>query len=364
MNNIKHEFEISKEGKRVLPVTYPIITTYTNHAHMLAVLGNNKKALEWIISNYILIYCNKDYAKGQWGDMYFQAPYRVRPYDQCEWLVSDKISVKYILDDSESIVNKVIKWIDEGRYIDIMLDYYYISNSIYYNKESFGHDMLIYGYDLLKKVFYCSDFLFTESNKYTFSTISFDDMENAFAHSIDDKKRTYLNDQIYVFYCCEDCEFEFDEHNIINSLQFYAESKAPEYWRLYNVINQKENMYGLDVYNAVIYYLDNIVNEWCYTKIFYLLYDHKHLMISRLNYLAELKTTYEKYYRDLCARYIEFEMVLKNVTLFMVKYNFSKDKNILNEVKSILKELKCQEKEALSQFFKYVNSGRDSDDYR
>jgi len=363
MNNINHETEISKEGKRVLPVTYPIITTYTNHAHMLAVLGNNTKTLEWIISNYILIYCNKDYAKGQWGDMYFQAPYRVRPYDQCEWLVSDKMSVKYILDDSESIINKVIKWIDEGRYIDIMLDYYYVSHSICYKKESLYHDMLIYGYDLSKKVFYCSDFLFTESNKYTFSTISFDDLENAFAHSIDNKKRNYLNDQIYVFYSREDCEFEFDEHNIINSLKFYAESKVPEYWSLYNVVNQKNNVYGLNVYDAEICYLDNIENDWCYTKIFYMLYDHKHLMIIRLNYLAELKASYEQYYRELCVRYIEYEKELKNVALLMVKYNFCKDKNILNEVKSILRKLKCQEKEGLSQFFAHINSRGSADDY-
>lgn len=50
MNNIKHEFEISKEGKRVLPVTYPIITTYTNHAHMLAVWVIIKKHLNGLLA--------------------------------------------------------------------------------------------------------------------------------------------------------------------------------------------------------------------------------------------------------------------------------------------------------------------------
>ena len=44
--------------KKVLNIEYPIITSYTQHAHMLSILGTNPNTFEWIISNYIQIYIN------------------------------------------------------------------------------------------------------------------------------------------------------------------------------------------------------------------------------------------------------------------------------------------------------------------
>ncbi len=45
--------------KKVLPVTYPMITTYTQHAHLLSILSNYECTYPWIFSNYIQLYINK-----------------------------------------------------------------------------------------------------------------------------------------------------------------------------------------------------------------------------------------------------------------------------------------------------------------
>ena len=42
-----------------LPVSYPIITTYTQHAHLLSILTGCDLTYDWIFSNYIQLYINR-----------------------------------------------------------------------------------------------------------------------------------------------------------------------------------------------------------------------------------------------------------------------------------------------------------------
>lgn len=57
-----------------MPVSYPMITTYTQHAHLLSILTHYECAHPWIFSNYIQLFINKDY-KHHWGDFYFPLTY-------------------------------------------------------------------------------------------------------------------------------------------------------------------------------------------------------------------------------------------------------------------------------------------------
>ena len=61
--------------KKVLAVEYPIITSYTHHAHLLTILGTNEKTKDWIFSNYIQVYINKDFEKSNFNHALFIAEY-------------------------------------------------------------------------------------------------------------------------------------------------------------------------------------------------------------------------------------------------------------------------------------------------
>ena len=67
-------------GSKRLPVSYPMITTYTQHAHLLSILTHYECAHPWIFSNYIQLFINKDY-KHHWGYFYFPLTYELRPSD-------------------------------------------------------------------------------------------------------------------------------------------------------------------------------------------------------------------------------------------------------------------------------------------
>lgn len=76
----------AKKTENKLPVTYPMITTYTQHAHLLSILTSYESNYDWIFSNYIQLFINRDY-KHNWGDFYFPLPYTLRPSDSCGWIL-------------------------------------------------------------------------------------------------------------------------------------------------------------------------------------------------------------------------------------------------------------------------------------
>ncbi|MFA9466411.1 MAG: hypothetical protein ACERKN_19285 [Velocimicrobium sp.] len=355
MEKIK-KVELTQEGTKILPVKEPIITTYTQHAHMMTILSNNPETIEWIISHYTLLYYNKNLANHNWADFYFPHPYDIHPFHFCRWIQCDSIYGEEIVNGSESIIDYIIKWIDEERYVDIMLNYFYIRNNLFfYQKQNGCHEVLVYGYNLSEKVFYCSDFLLARSHKYTFSTITFEDMENAFNPSIVDEVSGRGSNQIYLVRLKKQIMSHFRESSIVNSLRKYYKSEIPEYWEVYNTEDLPRIEFGLDGYNALLRNIDIIEGEWCEPRTYYLMYDHKHLMVIRLKYLIGLHSNYEPYYKKLCAEYKKIEGRLKAVILLMVKYNYHKSNSIMNEIQENLLEAEVQERKALQEFFACID---------
>ena len=44
-------------NKKILPVSYPMITSWQWHATLFSILGDDEKAKNWIFSNYIQLRC-------------------------------------------------------------------------------------------------------------------------------------------------------------------------------------------------------------------------------------------------------------------------------------------------------------------
>lgn len=155
--------------RKILPVNYPMITTYTQHAHLLSILTYYEYTKGWIYSNYIQLYMNRDY-KHNWGDFYFPFPYELRPSDTCKWILSQKIKRDTVIKKG-SVIDFIIDSINSDNYVHTMLNYYYVPVSVHYKKTHSHHDMLIYGYDLDKKIFHVADFF--RYGKYTMKLFLF-----------------------------------------------------------------------------------------------------------------------------------------------------------------------------------------------
>ena len=348
---------VSNESiKKVLPVKYPMVTTYTQHAHLLSILSNYEYTYPWIFSNYIQLYINKDF-RHDWGDFYFPFPYELRPSDTCKWLLTKKIDRDVADSKWGNIINFIIDSINSNNYVHTMLNSSCIPLAPNYNKEHFIHDVLVYGYDLKEEMLYFSDFIGV-THKYSFEKISFIDYTKAFNTYGLATNQDYLNKLIYLYKLNSahdytfNYDYEFNIKNISNSIKAYLNSSVPEYWDIYNNENRDNIVFGIEIYDTLKNYIawKSVSNESDIDiRPFYLVYDHKKIMLLRLEYLHRLG-----YYKDCSSENIagitELEAQAKVVVNMLIKYNLSKNRTILNMVIDMINSIERDEKNILVHY--------------
>ena len=331
---------------KMLPVNYPLITTYTQHAHLLSILSCYEFTYPWIYSNYIQLYINKDY-KHNWADFYYPFPYELRPSDTCKWVITQKVKRDIVSIKWGSVTEFIMENINNDNYIHTMLNYFHVPNSTRYQKQQLLHDILVYGYNFDEKVFYVADFF---KQKYSFEKIAFSDLELAFSTYHLTKNSDYLNGLIYLYSINKDCDYMFNINNIINSIRSYLDAALPEYWYMYNFDNRCNIVFGTEIYDTLKNYIVNQVNNHSYIDVrpFHLLYDHKKIMSLRLKYLQIYGM------KDPDFKHIENQAQL-GVNL-IVKYNLSQEKEVVCRVIKTLDEIKNEEQRILQDYVDHATS--------
>ena len=178
------------KNRNKLLISTPKLTTYTQHAHLLSILGTYEPTEYWIYSNYINIYANTDLIRNSWADFYFSMPYELRPSDCCKWLTTQKVQRSFFTSIHESFLDFCTHAIDEGWYVHVMLDYFHIPGANNFEQNHRIHDVLIYGYDVEQEKIYANDFLLT--GKYA----SFDIPMNRINSAFDDYSKAWNQDFI------------------------------------------------------------------------------------------------------------------------------------------------------------------------
>lgn len=334
----------------ILPVTPPLVTTYTHHAHFLSILSNYKCTYEWIMENYIQLYMYRDnYIP--WGDFYFPATHEVRPFDTCKWISSQKIHRDLAVSKWGSIIDFIIEQINSNDYIHTMVNYYYVPLCDIYGKYHFCHDIFIHGYDMNKKILYVSDFF--KGGKYSREEISFSDFSLAFSMYNCAGNDDYLFGKInlYKFNNEYTNKYRFSFSAVINSIKKYLLGDCLEYWSIYDYENNKNNTaFGIEVYSSIINYIKKTANNGTDIDIrpLYLVYDHKSIMAARLKYLYK-QGYLDNFNYDNIERFTEIISKTRTVVNIIIKYNITKDKILIDRVVNTLNDVKKEEIEILSQ---------------
>jgi uncharacterized protein (UPF0297 family) len=342
-------YDSNKTIEKKLPIKYPIITTYTQHAHLLAILICFESTYDWIFSNYIQLYINKDY-KHNWGDFYFPLPYELRPSDTCKWVLSKKVGKDMVSAKWKSILDFVIDAIDSGNYVHTMINYFYVPFGPRFNNQHLHHDILIHGYNLESKIFYVSDFF--DMGKYSFEELSFADFEKAYSSNNLTTNQDYLNGLIYMYSIKEECDYTFNINNIINPLKAYLNKSVPEYWSMFNSDNRDHIVFGNEIYDTLINYItesSNNPSSYIDYRPFYLLYDHKKMMLLRMKYLNE-KGYFTEHFTSNINKFTELEEQSRVVINQVVKYSISKKNEIISKIVSNLNQIKRMEEDVLGQY--------------
>lgn len=326
--------------KMQLPVEYPIITSYPAYACFLSILANYSKTDDWIFDKFINLWSHIDTN----GD----TPFRFGSWDyvkNCPFITFTKIKSDLLLSINNDIRHFIKSSIKNEYYVYMSYDKYYIKNTYAYNKYHSEHQMFIYGYDDEKQEYYIGEFF--SGKKFDFYTISYTELEKAI-----DSDREINPTSFVELYKYKDIDYDFDMELLRKNLMdyLYSDFSALSYENknLQHIESQaikKDNItFGVSYYDKLIELLEiNLKQKIDYYDVrpFHTLYDHKSLMVKRIEYLFKNKMLIED--KELLNQFKEIEDKVFELRNKFLKISISKKVKSLSEIIDSLNIVKDKE---------------------
>ena len=346
---------------KILPITYPSITSYPGRANVYAISENNSSIRPWLMENYIQteslymkerMECDIDFFIEPTiiyrNNTALEAQYVFNPY--LKIMTMDTLEI-----ETKDIISFIVSHIDKGYYISIGI------NTGYIKAYDHGrlHPIFIYGYNEKKEELFIADFF--KNGKYNFEKCSYFEMKEAIEH-YDSKMITWgghphEKSRISLIKIDEHFRYAFHIQKFVDMLQEYLckSSKLENIFRFSNGLYEETafRKFGISHYDNMIEYMNQLIDEQEIIKnvrLFHVFYDHKVVLRQRIQYLIENKFCSDEY---LDAYYdIEHKaLVLRNLVL--KERITGKNRNmrkIVNELR-VLKEKEYQTIEKTVEMF-------------
>lgn len=154
------KFEIQKE-----------ITVYRNYSFPLCIILSNEFLKDWMMNHFGNVYLMRNGSEYVWFD--FLEPSK---------FTNDVLDVDYITINelrNVDMVSKIKSLIDEGEYVTVFIDEYYLDGTQYVDKHEIT-EVLIYGYDNKDKIFYTVNY--NDENIFATTQYSYSDIETSTAY--------------------------------------------------------------------------------------------------------------------------------------------------------------------------------------
>ncbi|MFC4301890.1 hypothetical protein [Cohnella boryungensis] len=285
----------------ILPVSQPFITSWSNHSHILSVIARNSDSRDWILSNYIQLELIKELNGNR---LLLNYSFVKAPEDDCPWLNVARTSRKAV-EDGGGVVAFLKQRIQDGQYIYLFLDTFYLSAYPFYAIESSPHDPMIIGFNDSSRVFYLADFHLVAGgiNKYGTFEIPYEQLEQSFYNLHPDQD--YLRG-IELFSYRTNALYGLNMSLIQLSLSDYLNAEFTQAKEL-NWLSTPVKAYGVAVYDHLLAELERMkeANAEPDFRLIHVFNDHKILMQHRLHHLkekgiisAELACSYDQIAKD------------------------------------------------------------------
>lgn len=334
-----------------LPIEIPPITAFSHQIFPMAILMENKESLDWIYSNYIQIFALTDlYNRGVrsgTGDFFFRYDgcWQELEVRACPWIEYSMVPYKLLFSHYD-VHDFITASIDAECYVKVCIDIFYIKN--YASENHVNHEILIYGYDKEKEIYYAADNF--AHGKFGWSEVEFSDMKQALSSVIEADFATEGFQEYAILMKYRKCQnsidemFELNIHKIIYELKSYLLMNG--YGEEYRM-NSKECVFGMDYYKELDIYLKKCQDslEKVDIRTISTLIDHKIMMAFRIKYLSE-----KGYLRD-CEIdeevFLIFYKQLIQARNFILKYNITRVSRSIEKAVILLEAVSISEKQAI-----------------
>lgn len=290
--------------------TNPSYKTFNNLAFGFSIIELDiKDYTNWLVSNFLRVFY-----RITWGTISFKLPHCYR------WKCFTHKMIIYNSKRYESFINAVENQINNDRYVYLCVNEKYIPNRPHYNKNNYLHDIYIYGYDNDNENFLTAGY--NLSGHFSQQKISYESVFLA-------QKNKLLKNIFFAFSIIDD--FKYNSVNV--------KKVKIQIFRHFFSINA---CYGIKIYDWTIkHYKSHKTIDFTYPS---LICEHISI-INNLNVLG---------YNIDCKHLIELSDKLMNLT---IKYNLTFDENIINNLISLINQIKAEEIVVFKSFFsqnKYI----------
>jgi hypothetical protein len=316
----------------------------------------------WFYENYIQLYFipNKRgrYENNEkWLDFYgaLTAPKEILEFKEIQKDFFKDIDIIKFIEDC----------IDKGYYFYTYYDEYFVKPNFMKANRNFVHDLLIYGYDSADKKLTAVGF---DDNKvYCSYEIDYEAFYKAFKNGLELTKGIGWEDASFYALMLKskyDNSFKYEFnitkfmtkfydflHSVNTGKNDYPETETYYPSQLHYLYTLKENVYGIDTYDAIIAYLKKTMEEKSLLLyvMFHTLYEHKVSIIDRLQYISDEFRLCN--IRDIVNDYEHVVCTFDQIRLLALKYNKLKKESILIEMISNMERVKSTEKALLSKAY-------------
>lgn len=324
-----------------LPLSVPAITSQHFYAIPIAIIGSEPRLKPWIYNEFIQIYScrNKE-------DEHVDIRLYNKNCDQFRYepLYDAIISPKKLV-SRRNVIETYKSFLDNNQYIYDFVDKFYISSSGF--KDHYIHDLLVYGYNNEKQVFYVYSYYGSKLKEY----------EIPYAEYIKAYDSEYQETRLHhtTLYRKKDDEFRIDIKKIGNYILDYIEGINTYNRESLHEVCLYKPKFGINVYDDIKYMLEYERDRNAKIDIpgIYCVYDHKRLMRERVWYLNKCTEL-------VCPDSLleDFQAVEKaGQTFAMLAVKLARENfNNLHDFENMMKRidiLKEMEEKTLSEYYEY-----------
>lgn len=343
-----------------LVVPQKVFVPYVD-GYLSVILGNEKEFGYTLAENFIRCFVNTS-IESNWID--YQYAYKYNQYGAFKGAI---LPSDFFVSLEVDICDFICRYINKGYFIFYLVDTYYISNYISYNRRHIVHPLLIYQIDQQDKSFICRDYFnfinyseaivteneiresfqirFIESDNYTPLLLTSMKLDNEIT---DEREGIILNKK-----------HELNIAKIVTLLKEFLNSDdyfKTDYEYITDTIANFQPTCGLSIIDAIKDHLKLSQTEYdSYTKIkhFRFIEHHIYIMVERCRILSF-------YYRIQISPYlyIEFSNLLKDaekLSNLSIKYSIKHEVDLMEKIYYGLGVLKNTYEKLISKLIEELN---------
>jgi hypothetical protein len=323
--------EIMMEIK--LPFYYPpVIDAFSGDAGEVAIYVENERYNQLIFRNHFLLtyYYNTQVAGFNWD--YYDDTYK------------NTVDLNDIVND-KNIIPLITESINDGQYVRLYLDHYYIKKTSSYMIRHFRHDYsTIFGYNDSENIFYIADNFF--NGKYLIYKVDYNDLCLARKdHPVDPiGKFNYPDDKIYVLRIKDIVELLY---SYLDGTCYLSDDKSKI--KGYDMNKDSNVIIGMNVYQILKGQILDIIHDKKDARSFHVLYNH---MCTYLTLINSIPNIFPKAYdainglKEEAHNLISQSLLLRNMYL---KASMACSVPFINETVEKLSELSKYESQYLNE---------------